>query len=148
MSFLHLLAQTACKSVTLEDARDCDYVDSQESRFTSGVGPFRPGSPPSYSTGAMWPQSAGGMSRRPGLGETPQGRGGAAGILQEGMGPPGFPVQLENRKPAGKSQDGFCGCQTHPISREDTDSLHHINRLCCQKFLWNSDVWRLEGIIP
>ena len=67
------------------------------------------------------------------LGEKPQGRGG--GILQEGMGPPGFPVQLENRKPSGKSQDDFCGCQTHPINMEDTDSLHHINRLCCQKFL-------------
>ena len=62
-----------------------------------------------------------------------EGRGG--GILQKGMGPPGFPVQLENRKPSGKSQDDFCGCQTHPINMGDTDSLHHINRLCCQKFL-------------
>lgn len=69
------------------------------------------------------------------LGGKPQGRGGAAGILQERMRPPGFPVQLESRKPSGKSQDGFCGCQTHPINMEDTDSLHHINRLCCQKFL-------------
>ena len=58
-SFLHLLAQTVCKSATLEDAQGCDYADGQECPFTSSVGSFRPGSPPSYSTGATWPQSGG-----------------------------------------------------------------------------------------
>lgn len=51
-NFLHLLAQTICKSATLEDARGCGYADGQECLFTSSVGPFRPGSPPSYPTGA------------------------------------------------------------------------------------------------
>lgn len=50
--------------------------------------------------------------------------------------------------PSGKSQDNFCSCQTHPINMEVTDSLQHINKFCCQKFLSNSDVRSLEGITP
>lgn len=50
--------------------------------------------------------------------------------------------------PSGKSQDDFCSCQTRPINMEATDSLQHINRFSCQKFLSHSDVRSLERITP
>ena len=123
-----------CKSAALEEARGCDYSDGRECPFTSSVGHFRPGLPLSHSaesnvdsvsgpkkTCVWWKSHSTEVvlleSRRKGW------------VLRDSQ------SSWKAELPSGKSQDDFCSCQTYPINMEDTDSLHHINRLCCQKFL-------------